>query len=199
GLEAPRPPATTAATSIQCAADRIRTSSLPPGFGLRLLFGRESFPRATNWFAGRSPSARLHAVARAGGWNFAPEQFPQGRDIAAVVAGLVNRRFEDERAPGEQSMIQYPAERLEADLPFSNVLVAVHTRAKGRLRIVHVHDKNAINAHRPVNGLERGFEPCDGAQIPAGCKSVGGINANAERKVRASVEDALQLFEARAD
>ena len=140
---------------------------------------------------------RFHAVA--GGDYFAAEKFPESSDVAAIVARLIDGRFENEGAAGKKRVIQDAAEGFEADFALTDMFVTIHARTVMGFRIVDVDDVYAIEADSAINRLQRGFESFGSAQIPSGRESMRGINANAEGKIGCRVQDGAQLFEARAD
>src|SRR5690242_3843052 len=55
--------------------------------------------------------------------NHAPGKSPQRRNVSLVIARQIDRRFQDERASGQQRMLQNHSKRVEPDLTFSDVLV----------------------------------------------------------------------------
>src|SRR5271156_2944027 len=81
-------------------------------------------------------SPRLKSVTGSVCRTHAAHQLPKNGHISAVVAGFVDRRFENERAAREQRMIQNPLKRLQPDFALPHMLVAIHARAEQRLRIV---------------------------------------------------------------
>ncbi len=99
---------------------------------------------------------RLHAIPFAA--TTRPAKFHKCRNISSVVTRQIDRRFQDERASSEQRMIQDHAERLEPDLPFSDVLVPVDPRAERHFRIIHVHHQHAIEPHRFIDLAKCGFQ-----------------------------------------
>src|SRR5260370_31252798 len=140
---------------------------------------------------------RLHAVARRG--YHATEKFPQSCHVAAIVAWLIDRCFENKGAPGEERVIQNAAEGVEADFALADMLVTVHARTVMCFPVVDVTYVHAIKAHGAVNRPQRGFQALGGAQVPACSESVGGIDADAERKLGRCLENGAPFFEARAD
>src|SRR5277367_3992060 len=77
--------------------------------------------------------------ARETGRNACPtEERPDRADVAAVVAGAVDGRFQDEGAIRslQARVVQDAREGLLSDVAAANVLVAVAARGEGRLGIV---------------------------------------------------------------
>src|SRR5580658_7053406 len=119
--------------------------------------------------------ARLHP--RSPGAHHASSQSPQSGHVSLIVARLIDRRFEDERALRQQRMIQNPAERRKPDLALSDVLVPVHARAHRHLRVVYVHHENAIEPYNAIHIAQRGEQTLLGMNAPAGGKNMCRVNA----------------------
>ena len=86
-------------------------------------------------------------------------------------------------------MGQDSSECLEPDLTFPDMLVTVDSRAERRLRIVHVHDLNAIKPDCPLDRLQSGLEPLRGGDVPTRCKQVRRVEAYPHRQVPTGVKD----------
>ena len=113
------------------------------------------------------------------------DQSPQLSNVATVVSGTINRRFENEGAAGELRMIQNSTERVAADFAFADVLVAVHTRAKRRFGIVYVDHKDVLETDRTGNLKQSSVEALLAAEIVAGGEKMRRIHADSQRKRRA--------------
>ena len=64
----------------------------------------------------------------------------QSVEIPTVVAGIVDRSFEDERLTAQFRMAQNAAKPFESDVPLADTRVTVDVRAERRLRVVDVDD-----------------------------------------------------------
>ena len=140
---------------------------------------------------------RLHAGSR--GAHHSTSELPESRDVALIVPRLVDGRFKNESAFGEQRVIQNPAEGLQSDQSFSDVFVAVHARTERYLRIVHVNYGHSSEANCPVNVAQRDLQTFLGVDTPPSGERVRRVNTHAERQVRARVENRLQLLKPRAE
>ena len=89
-------------------------------------------------------------------------EFPEFGNIAAVVARLVDGRFEDESATrqgsgedGAESQLRQDAMKgFSADFAFANVFVAIDASAERNFRIVGVEDGDAVEADRAVDYVD---------------------------------------------
>ena len=88
-------------------------------------------------------------------------------------------------------MIQNSAKRFDADFSFANVFVAVEARAQRRLRIVHMHNEHAFEAHRLRDFRERAVESGRTAQIMPHGEEVSRVHADAQRKLGTLIENSF--------
>src|SRR5580704_12186847 len=101
----------------------------------------------------------------------------EGVDIPAVVAGLIDGGFSDERDMSEAGAVEQNAEWFNADGTFSNVLMAVELRSSRSLGVVAMDDFHMVQANGRIEMLQGLVETRFADDVVAGNMRVAGINA----------------------
>jgi hypothetical protein len=93
--------------------------------------------------------------------------------------------------------VEHPAKGLEAKTSFADVLVPIDAAAAGTLRIVGVHDAQAIEAHEGVELVERASVAVAARDVVPRSHEVAGVetHADATRAVEVA-DDGCQMLEA---
>ena len=134
-------------------------------------------------------------------------QIPHRAHVAAVVARLVDRRFQDEtrarqRPPGHRpptscGCVRTRPKRLKADVALADVFVPIHARTERRLGVIDVNDGNT---QRPTVRSSAAIvcdKPRFGMDFVAACEGMRRVETNSQRQIRHGVENRSQLLEAR--
>src|SRR5256886_5287202 len=116
------------------------------------------------------------------------------------VASVGSGKLEDRRDLPEAFVIHEEPNRLLAQFPFSNVLVAVAPRAEVALRVVQVKRADARQSHGLLHVPQEALVPLPRSEVVAGGKRMAGVNADSEPlRMRASLHDLRELSERVAD
>jgi len=113
-------------------------------------------------------------------WREAQE-IPEGADVAAVVAGTVDRRLSKEGTVGsaEQRMIQDSREGRLADMAAADVLVAVDAGTERCSRVVAMNHTDVFEAESSVGFGKGAVEALGRADFEAGGEKMSGVETNA--------------------
>src|SRR5688500_18631562 len=92
-------------------------------------------------FIRREPTTQYHRRQPPSALQARLSQAQQRLNIPLVIAGLIHRRFKDERLRSQLRVVEDSSESFGADLPLADVRVAVETGARGALRVVGMEDR----------------------------------------------------------
>ena len=112
---------------------------------------------------------------------------------------LHTRDLQEERHILEGWMTHNDAEAIDAHVSFADVLVPVHSRAKGRLTVVGMHGHQVRQADLPVELLHDPFKAVLVSDIVSGGEEVLSIQADLHIWTRQCLHKLAYLLELGAD
>ncbi len=91
--------------------------------------------------------------------------------------------LEAHRNSEEARIVEHPAERVDAEIPLADMLVAIDARMEGLQRVVQMERDDPLDADVLVELVEGALVALVGAQIVAGRERVLGVEAQAQAVV----------------
>src|SRR4028118_2361412 len=129
----------------------------------------------------------------------AADKGAEGGEVALVVSGFVERRFEDEGGLREFWMPCDACEGFRADVSEADVPVAIHARVVVGLRIVEVDGADVLCADVSFERVEGRAGSVFVAEVVPGGEGVRGVEADAERERGTGGDNVSEVLEAVAD
>jgi hypothetical protein len=109
-------------------------------------------------------------------------------------------RFDQLRDPGEAGIVEQEGKGVEADLPFTDVLVAIDPGAQRLLRVVEVKGADVGDAYVPVQVLDRSLVAVACPDVIAGGEDVAGVETDSHpAAVIDQAEHVAKFFEAASE